>query len=294
MSTPVPRPAVLVVGIAPRSGTNYLHDLITLHPRAAGCPPVMEDYLLHYAAPLQVYARQVASRWRTFENTWRLPLPRDAESGLLAALGDGLLGYLGTLCQGEVLVTKTPSAENLDLAPLLFPHARLVLLVRDGRAVVESSVRSRLGPQHGNRYDVFTEQWTAGARAILHFCAAFPGRYHLVRYEDLVEDLAGTLPALLAFCDLDAAAYDFAAARALPVRGSSTFGQAPPPPPEPRARAGAHLDWQPKPRTADFEPLRRWADWPAARHAAFNAVAGECMTRLGYALQEATAEDAGR
>ena len=44
-----PRP-IFILGIMPRSGTNFLHQLITLHP-ACVSSPVWEDFLI-YPAPL--------------------------------------------------------------------------------------------------------------------------------------------------------------------------------------------------------------------------------------------------
>lgn len=286
---PSGRPPVLIFGITPRSGTNYLTNLLRLHPDAGACPPIWEDYLTHYAAALDAYARQVASRWRGFHEIWNTEIPAGIEDELLASIGEGLLAFLAARCNAPVAVSKTPTVENLDLAPRLFPRARLLVLVRDGRACVESSVRSRLGPQHGNRYDVFTEHWTAGARNILAFRTAFAReqpRYRLVRYEDLVADVGDTLPPLLEFCGLDPAAYDLDRARHMPVRGSSTFGQADLETLPADARGGAHLDWEPKPKTEAFDPVARWAGWAAERHAMFNGIAGEYMKALGYSLED--------
>ena len=40
------------------------------------------------------------------------------------------------------LVTKTPTVKNLGLFFQLFPTSKLLVLVRDGRSVVESAVRT--------------------------------------------------------------------------------------------------------------------------------------------------------
>ncbi len=284
------RRAILIYGIAPRSGTNYLYDLFLVHPQVGACAPVWEDYLTFHADALAAYAGDVATHWHRFRRIWDGQLPADPESCLLESLGDGLLRFLGDRCERPVMLTKTPSPRNLDLAPRLFPRAAIVILQRDGRAVVESAVRSGLGPEHGNRYDVFMRQWATAAQTIINFRATFADygeRFRIVRYEDLIADLAGTLPALLDFCALPRGDYDMDRAGALPVRGSSTFGR--------RAGDGrtAQLDWAPKPRTAGFDPLSRFADWPAERHALFNRIAGDQMRALGYELVDPADAESG-
>ncbi len=276
-------PPIMILGIAPRSGTNFLFDLLTLHPDANGCPAVYEDYLLMHAGRLDTYARALVGQWRGLESIWQRQYDDAAVQGLLGALGNGLLDYLQARSKPPRLVTKTPSPAGIDLSFQLFPEAHLLVLVRDGRSVVESAVRSRLGPKHGNRYDVFTRQWAEAARQITVFDALYRDSdkpYRLLRYEDLITDFRATMQAVLGNCALDAARYDFAAAEALPVRGSSTWGQ----------QAGSidsrGLDWTPQEKTAGFAPLERWADWPPERHAMFNAIAGEQMQALGYTLVE--------
>ena len=284
------RDPVLIFGIAPRSGTNFLHDLITSHPDAGSTFPIAENFFNHFGTTLERYARQVTTHWAVHGGGWHDGIPEDADDALMASLGDGLLGFLRRYCDAPVMVGKTPSAENLDLVFRLFPTARVLIVIRDGRAVVESSVRSNFGHQFGSRYDVFTEQWTNGARAIDEFVTAFSeesDRYRLVRYEDLVVDLQAHLPAIISFCGLPLDRYDFDAADNLPVRGSSTFGQGLHQPPQSRTH---NVSWEPIEKTEEFQPLRRWESWSSALHQQFNAIAGEYMQRLGYEIRTETAD----
>lgn len=276
--------AILLFGIAPRSGTNYLYDLLRLHPEVGICPPYWEDFLTAHADLLDTYTRDVAARWRALEPVWSGDIPADVETRLLGSLGDGLLGFLRARSDRHLILSKTPSTENLDLAPRLFPRAAIVVLVRDGRAVVESAVRSGFGLQHGNRYDVFTRNWSRGAQSIINFERlhdAAAVRVHRVRYEDVIADLDGSMHALFGFLGLATDPYDFGRARSLPVRGSSTFGRE-------HDVDGDRVSWEPRAKTADFRPLDRWADWPRSRHAMFNRIAGEAMRRLGYELEDTT------
>ena len=129
-----------------------------------------------------------------------------------AALGRGLLEMLWDHANGPgpCYITKTPRADQAQLFPWLFPDQRLILLVRDGKAVVESLVKSFRWS-----YAKAMQRWARGARSILRFDRdqrGGPCRYTIVRYEDLLTDLTGQMQRLLTFLDLDPAAYDFRAA----------------------------------------------------------------------------------
>jgi len=152
-----------------------------------------------------------------------------------------------------------------------FPTAQLIILGRDGRAVVESCVRT-----FGWDFDLAARRWAVAASRAMRFLdgrATDDPVVRLVRYEDLVADPGRQLTNLFAFLGLDIADYDFSAAEQLPVRGSSVHlgGQ-------------ARVHWDPVERTADFDPLRRWVDWSAEQHMRFAWLAGRQQVALGYGL----------
>jgi hypothetical protein len=261
---------IFVLGILQRSGTNHLHELLALHPDTAAPYPVWEDHVLHEAQRLAAYAAAVRRRWNP-----KWGLGAQDEALLLRRLGDGVLAFLSERARRGRLLTRTPSVANLALFPALFPEAKLVLLVRDGRALVESGVRS-----FGWRYESRFRRWSLAARSVLDFdrSRSHAGQHVIVRYEDLVTSLEPTLRALFAFLELDAGAYDFAKAAALPVRGSSTA----------RRHDGAPLDWQALSRPADFDPLARAEGWSPALHDRFDWLAGRELRELGYAAAPVT------
>jgi hypothetical protein len=257
---------IFVAGIYPRSGTNHLMDLLCVHEDCAPPAPIWEDYLLAHADHLDAYVAAVARHWSP---TWGVA--DDHRRALLAALGGGIQDFLRGLARAPRVVTKTPSVAGLARFAALFPDACLVVLVRDGRAVVESGVRSfgwfRDGAIHG---------WARAARELLAFEATAGSqalRYRRVHYEDLVARPEATLRSLLGFLGLDAAGYDFARAASLPVRGSSTEGR----------DAGARVHWGATPRTAEFAPAERFRHWSRAQHARFEWIAGDALRALGYA-----------
>jgi Sulfotransferase family len=256
---------IFIHGILPRSGTNFLWDLLLLHPDCAPArEPVREDLFLDHADHLVAFADEVQGAW---DPRWG-DFPPDVGERLQAALGDGLVSFLWA-DRSRRLVTKSPSVRHLGRFYGFYPRARLLILVRDGRSVVQSSMDT-----FGWDFDRACRAWADAADEILRFQgaeAARADRWRLVRYEDLVDDPEGQLRPLLAFLGLDPAGYDFEAARGLPVRGSSVYG-----------RQGSGVHWEPVAKDASFAPKERWRSWPGERLERFDWLAGDQLRRLGY------------
>lgn len=97
---------------------------------------------------------------------------------------------------------KTPRyVMEISLLAQLFPDARFVHLIRDGRNVALSYVSVSFGPNSISRAAaVWAERVSAGCTSGR---ALTPGRYIEIRYEDLVEDLEGEAKDLCEFLALD-------------------------------------------------------------------------------------------
>jgi hypothetical protein len=259
--------AIFIVGIEHRSGTNFLSDLLALHEDCCRPATIGEDFLLHHAQHLVRYAAGLHVSWNP---AWR---ESATQADIGTALGRGLLDVLRQQADRYAarLVTKTPRADRLALYPWLFPDHPLLIIIRDGRSLVESAVRS-----FGWTYRKAIERWARGARRILEFDRDEQDgdcRYLVVRYEDLVSDLDSELTRILAFLRLNPRRYDFAAARALPVRGSSSLKD-----------QGQSLHWTPVAKPQDFRPLDRASHWTARQNRHFARKAGYLQELLGYSV----------
>lgn len=256
--------AIFLLGITPRSGTNFLQDILRVHRDCDIPAPIWEDHLLHHADLLFDYATSVHHHWESHDvdvEGFREDLCRD--------IGSSLVDYLYRRVDSERLLTKTPSVRNLKHFYRFFPDAYLLILVRDGRSVAESGVRT-----FGWSYEAAARRWDRAAARILAFDRQHAGggsRHLIVRYEDLVRDLKREMTRILSFLDLDPDRYDIAAAENLPVRGSSVF-----------RGASEETTWMRVEKTEEFNPLERWSHWDLARHERFNWIAGANLERLGY------------
>jgi protein-tyrosine sulfotransferase len=257
---------IFILGIMPRSGTNYLWDLLCLHPDCARArSPINEDFLLECSDHLVAYTREVRERWDPMWGVFSDDLgPRFRER-----LGDGLISYLWEDRERR-LVTKTPSVRHIDRFFTFFPHARLIVLVRDGRSVAQSCMST-----FGWDFDRAARNWATAAEELARFESdhRYPtARYLRVRYEDLVDDLKGSISRIFGFLELEEGTFDPEAADALPVRGSSSyFGP-----------GRVAVNWDPVERGPDFDPRARWRSWTPQMHERFEWIAGRQMRSLGY------------
>jgi len=146
----------------------------------------------------------------------------------------------------------------------------LLILVRDGRAVVESRVKT-----FDESYVSAMQKWAAAASTVLQFDRKIKNtkhKYLIVKYEDLWNDLDSELRKIFTFLDLDSKIYNFDKAINLPVRGSSVF----------HGKKQENIHWEPVKKTVDFDPTKHWKHWNRILHEQFNFIAGKYLEQLGY------------
>ncbi len=270
-SVPIP---VFVLAPKGRSGTTWLCNLLRMHPDAAipAAPLAREDWLLHFSHHLRLYSQSIEQRVGTRNHE-----PEDASgfaARAMAGFGRAMLALaMPADSQASHIVFKTPTLAGIRNAADMFPNGRVVVIVRDGRASVESSMRS--WPQFfDNNLSLATQRWAEAIRELLQLMDDMPGRLMTVRYEDLYLDPQRRLRVLLRYCGLDPAAFDPAWLERVPLRGSSVH----------RPWRG-DLSWKGMPVPGDFDPLGRFSHWSAEQHRAFNRIAADCLEAFGYRPQ---------
>lgn len=259
---------ILVLGVMPRSGTNFLRDLLAMHPDVCADPGrVYEFPLLHAARGAQGFMDEYLSLF-----------PANAEVtgrwDALALLAGAWLREFQHEAGTRQILLKSPHVQNLTLAPHVFPGAKIILCIRDGRDVVDSTLKSFSRRSLARKtFAQLAREWGLATSAALEFG---PGGAHAhpdilaVRYEDVVAAPADMTRKLIAHAGLDPDGYDFGKVDAMPVRGSS------------RSTKAVGEKWQPEEKTADFNPVRRWAAWSDARKARFDRISGAVLEAAGY------------
>ncbi len=261
---------VFIVGVHRRCGSNFLADALQLHPMFQSPKPLSEDYLLHSANFVNQYIEETTEKWwkKRFEQDKQFQI---CKQSFYSRIGDAMLEMLLERIDNEGrLLTKTPDPDNLDLFFDLFPSAQLVLLIRDGRDVIESSYKS--WPSKPRKH--WMKMWARGAQIILDFMEGtgqkHADRWKLVRYEDFL-DGDGAMRQLLDFLNVAPQSFPWEEFHNLPIRGSAVVRGGKP-----------ELHWEPVEKPKDFKPTGRWEHWGKWTRWQCERVAGKQLRALGY------------
>ncbi|WP_433384308.1 sulfotransferase family protein [Actinoplanes sp. CA-142083] len=212
---------IFVVG-CPRSGTTMLQLMLHAHPRIA-LPPENRFVLPAYQRRHEFGDLRDPANRRDLAR-WFTTTPQFGDLGLDEQhLIDTVIGAPPTL--GSAIGTvfrlyaerfgkprwgdKRPAyLRHLPELLRLFPDAQIVNIMRDGRDCVASLKEAPWAPAD---FGCLVDSWARAADASLRAARRYgPDTYHLVRYEDLVEEPEAHLRALCRFLGEE---YDAAMAR---------------------------------------------------------------------------------
>ncbi len=202
---PLAAPPVFISGFG-RSGTSLTLDLFAGHPEVCA---VFETWLLTADNGIAGVLQQPQWHPEYYERRRREIGNDHAAVQLLpyeeaaAELGELVAGWLMRAVQPgqRFLVEKSP----LDGAVLaaLFPRAKLVHVVRDGRDVATSTLRAAdsWAPEMRGEIGRIASKWKARVVGLRGWCERFD-RGHEVRFEALRRDPAAVLAELFDFAEI--------------------------------------------------------------------------------------------
>jgi hypothetical protein len=247
--TTVPEP-VFVLG-APRSGTSMMAHALGQHP------DLWTGEESDFLAPLLRQAEQAWQHGRTRGDLHWLAAGGVSWEEFAAWLGVGMNAMYTSRSDGRRWVEQTP--QYTFILPLLadvFPGARFVYMLRDGRSVVHS-LRHFVRPVE---HEKAARLWARHARAGLDFLdSPHADRLHVARYSTVVTDTGAELARILDFLDLE---HDPACAAFITEGGpinSSFEGE-----------------------SSTDKAQARWGGWTTDERATFHAAAGDLLVRLGF------------
>jgi protein-tyrosine sulfotransferase len=258
-------PVLFIHGIMPRSGTVYVGELLRLCPDLRAYPYEM------WELPFLQQTNRILGLQRQFFAGYDHNAGKIGDHDFLTLFGASLIAYLHTATEREKrALVKVPNAEYLMHFDTMFPYEHLLLLLRDGRDVVDSTLRT--WPQL--RFWMVCLRWRRAANLVLAFHRQRQERkqgYWLARFEDAIADPARFVRTACQRFALDPDRFPFAAVGNVPLIGSSATA------------AGATVSWEHSARPADFTPVGRWQRWNVSRKWLFKRIAGQALIDLGYA-----------
>jgi hypothetical protein len=264
-------PPFFIVGSA-RSGTTLLRLILNAHPRVT-VPPESRFITELWDGRDEVFVEDLLASLAANERfqMWRIPIAAVREelgpaqrapyAEVMAAAYQAYAHSQGKTRWGD----KTPRyIEHIPLLARMWPRARFVHLVRDGRNVALSYADVPFGPKTvAAAAALWATRVMAGIRAGR---SLGPGRYLEIRYEDLVEDPQRELKSICDFLGLqyDPAMLDYTATAPHDALPRATH-------------------YNPRLMQPLLRHVRSWErHMPDRQVEVFEAVAGDVLSQLGY------------
>jgi len=295
-------PYLFIVG-CPRSGTSMLERMVNAHPQVA----IIHE--THWIARFfrkrtgltqdGIVTRKLVRRLSEYHRFRYLKVDRQALLSLVAnsepmtyaAFVSRIFDLYGER-EGKPLVGDKTTGDyirNIPLLHTLWPEARFVHLIRDGRDVCLSMLSWPKAQRAAGRWDIWNEDpvattalwWTWHVRSGIEAGRSIEGRcYHEIRFESLVERPHEQAAALCVFLDVpfEQAMLTYHEGRTKEEPGLS-----------------ANQAWLPP-----TPGLRNWRTQMDRRNVEmFEALAGDLLSTLGYerafeAISRDVAADAER
>jgi hypothetical protein len=190
---------VLFLVGARRSGTNWLERTLTAHPAVVAMSS--ETYLFsHGVAPLAERFQHANPASPMMGKTF---MQRDAFlDGVRDLIDRALLDNLDAGGKdARYILERTPwHAQHLPLIAGVYPDARVLHIVRDGRAVARSLMSVEWGP---STMAEAAAEWRDSVTGGRSGAGLFGEHYREIVYERLLQDTSAGVDALFAWLDLE-------------------------------------------------------------------------------------------
>jgi hypothetical protein len=180
---------IFIVGM-PRSGTTLIESILGAHSQVFACGERQEMRSVMQEFASLTSGRGMSAVPQATRQRWR----------------DAFLRELPDLGGATAVTDKNPwNFDALGLIFDLFPEARVVHVQRDPVETGLSIFRNEFQKfaSFTNRLEDIGHYYGQYARLMAHWQAILPNRFMTIQYEDVVADLADSVPKLLQFCGLE-------------------------------------------------------------------------------------------
>lgn len=275
---------IILLGQRVRSGTNFIGSTLSLHPDVQTVPPEKS-----YAELNLFKNRAIEDALRNITHSFGLAYDEVDKAYYYRKYGELCIKQIidkFNLKAEEPIFIKSPFIKNYDLWLKAFPQAKFIVLSRDGRDNVISSVKAsndkriwhnfnikfkkRFNYYSGRSFFQHTKNWKK--TALIYYEIKNSSNLVKVKYEDLISSI-DDLQNLFKFLELEVSPSILKTCRNAPVVGSS-FGDS--------DGKVSRPNWRPEHDKSKFVFTSRWKQWGWFKKKIFKEIAGEQLINLGY------------
>lgn len=277
---------LILIGQRVRSGTNFIGTTLSMHPDIVSIPSheTSGEFNLLKNRKIEEVFRDVSSK-----KSFNSGVHENDMDYLLSLYGKMWVDFLREkykVPQDKKIFIKSPVVYNTDLWQKIFPNAKIILLCRDGRDNVISSVKAsndkrrwhtpliklkkKLNYSSGRFFINHIKDWKRTAQ--VYNGIKETKNLKKFKYEDLVNSKEGIYN-LLKFCELNVSSEIVEKCLNAPVVGSS-FGVS--------ENKMSKPNWKPIYDKSKFKFTNKWEKWGRIKKATFNLLARKELNDLGY------------
>jgi hypothetical protein len=273
---------IFIRGLSPRCGTNYLGDILSCHPHVSSYPQQFWEF-----APFR-YHNYLKDYFGKIESCVHVEGFNKYE--FIGRVGDAWLKYFN-IADPQIPMFKEPSVTELDEMFAMFPQSKAIVIIRDGRDIICSQLKSGFGLpsitlKHpstlrrvlpGEDLKILVKQLKKSTQSLSYFLdraqiSNSENKLIIVRYEDLVTTPQQEIPKILTWLGINELAFDWPKFQAMPVRGSSFL----------RDQSGKINFTNGVEKNTEFSPIHRWKYWSKSQLSYYSRELGDFFARFDY------------
>jgi hypothetical protein len=256
------KPVIILPGVMRRSGTNYIGELIGRHPNIYSYPGQVWEVPLLTTSPHLIEAQ------KTFISCYKRNRNKFRQTDFLSLFGSSFIAYLHSFVpEHQQMLIKVPNVDQIWNFTNLFPYEKLVILQRDGRDIVASTMKT--WPHYD--FNKACIRWQQNQELIQKLKRkSDTSHIYFAKFEDAVFDPKTFVKDLFEKLGLDESSYPYDLIDQIPVKGSSEI------------RVDGKVTWKGVKRPKSFNPTGRWHSWSERQKATFKKYSGETLIRSGY------------
>ncbi|WP_053977521.1 sulfotransferase [Mangrovimonas xylaniphaga] len=279
---------IILLGQRVRSGTNFVGSTLLQHPKVVTLPRGKSfgefNLFNDNAIVTEVFDRVI-------ERSFGMRLSKEWLPTFLENYGKNWLSLLQAkyeIPKDAVLFFKSPRIDQIDLWLQAFPEAQILVVCRDGRDNVVSSVKASndkrswytffiilkkfINYYSGRSFVNHAREWAETADYVIDVKQSLGSRVKVLPYESLLNSRQG-ISDLLDHFKLDINENILKACMEAPVIGSSQ---------------GVHTsnvkktNWQPDYNKSKYMFTKKWRHWGVLKKIVFKTIAGKQLVALNY------------